>query len=147
MKDLKQKAVSILKEYYEKTEQVECTDGIESSLIGFLGYDPNEYDLLYEMASIRALAAFTDPKISTALIESMGPGSYKILIEMLTRLQSFTSDLQMDHYRAYTEALRLDIYGLDTDNEHERTKTLQGIIDETEKNLAALRVRHPDVKL
>jgi hypothetical protein len=148
MKNLKEKAVSMLKQYYEATEKVECTDGIEAAFMQFLGYDPNENDFLYELACNRALIALTNPEISTALSESMGKRAYKNLVDILDRLQDFAHDLQQDHYRAYTQAIQIDIYGMsDCENEEVANKRLQYIIEETEKNMAALRARHPEEKL
>lgn len=145
MKDLKQKAVSTLREYYEKTEQVERTDGFFSEFLYFMngrdqGHSTNA--IYYGRYCERAMKAFADPRVASLLSESMGD-TYPDFVEMLFRLLSLMNSLnRYDHYEALIESYQIELYGCGDDE-----KSILYEMERTERNLAALRTRHPDAKL
>lgn len=142
---LRDAAVNLLREYYEKTEQVERTDGFFSEFLYFMnggdqGHSTNA--IYYGRYCERAMKAFADPRVSSLLAESMGD-MYPDFVDMIFRLLSLMNSLnRYDHYEALIESYQIELYGLKEDENH-----IQYEKEKVERNLAALQARHPDVKL
>lgn len=142
---LNDSAVKVLREYYEKTEQVECTDGFFSEFLYFMnagdeGHTTNA--IYYGGYCARAMKAFADPRISSLMAEAMGD-TYKDFVDMIFRLMDLMGKLEMyDHYEALIESYNIELYGFS-----ENEKSIRNEIEKTELKLAALRARHPEEKL
>jgi hypothetical protein len=140
MKDLKQKAVSILRQYYEATEKVECTDGFFSQFLYFMNGNDEGHSvnaIYYGGYCEGAMKAFADPRLATLMAESMGD-DYPRFVEMIFRLLSLMNSLiQHDHYEALIESYNIDLYGGSESN-------VQDEMEKAERLLAALRARHPE---
>lgn len=142
---LKDSAVKVLREYYEKTEEVECTDGFFSEFLYFMNAEDEGHStnaIYYQFCITRVLKALANPLVSGALSEGM-EGDYKLFIEMITRLQYLMKKLELhDHYEALLESHHIELYGGSEDE-----KSIRYQLEKTELNLAALRARHPEMKL
>lgn len=139
----KDSAVKALREYYEKTEQVERTDGFFSEFLYFMnagdeGHSTNA--IYYQFCIARVLKALANPRISGALSEAM-ERDYELFIEMISRLQHFMKKMELcDHYEALIESYRIELYG-------ESESNVRYEMEKAERLLAALRARHPEKKL
>lgn len=135
-------AVKTLREYYEKTEQVECTDGFFSEFLYFMnGHDEGHSTnaIYYGGYCERSMKAFADPRISLLMAESMGD-DYKRFVEMIFRLRSLMAKLEMfDHYEALIESYSIELYGFQEDLERMKNET-----ERTELKIASLQARHPE---
>lgn len=138
-------AVKVLREYYEKTEQVECTDGFFSEFLYFMnageeGHSTNA--IYYQFCISRVLKALANPQVSGALSGAM-ERDYDLFIEMISRLQYFMKKMELyDHYEALIESHYIELYG-----RSENEKSIRYQLEKTELQLAALRARHPEKKL
>lgn len=139
---LKDATVKLLRDYYEKTEEVECTDGFFCEFLYFMngsdqGHSTNA--IYYANYCERAMKAFADPRIASLLAESMGD-NYPDFVDMIFRLLSLMNSLkQYDHYEALIESYHIELYGYAEDEKH-----IQSEKNQVELKLAALRVRHPE---
>jgi hypothetical protein len=139
---LRDATVKLLRDYYEKTEEVECTDGFFSEFLYFMngsneGHTTNA--IYYARYCERAMKAFADPRVSSLLAESMGD-FYPDFVEMIFRLLSLMNSLnRYDHYEAFVESYQIELYGC-----VEKEKRIQSEKNQVELKLAALRARHPE---
>jgi hypothetical protein len=139
---LRDETVKLLRDYYEKTEEVECTDGFFSEFLYFMnggkeGHSTNA--IYYGGYCERAMKAFSNPGLASLMAELMGD-SYPNFVDMIFRLLSLMNSLkQYDHYEALIESYRIELYGY-SDEE----KTIRYKKDQVEHKLAALRARHPE---
>jgi hypothetical protein len=142
---LRDTTVKLLRDYYDKSEEVECTDGFFCEFLYFMnggneGHTTNA--IYYARYCERAMKAFADPRVASLLAESMGD-NYLDFVEMIFRLLSLMNKLNSyDHYEALIESYQIELYGYQEDEKH-----IQHEKGRIELKLAALRVRHPDVKL